>query len=90
MAFSCHNRHNKKYKGEKLIIYPLAFTIDNSETIYEIDMEYRKEAISKYDIKDFILVPCLNDSLNFAKTIIELSRNAEIYNSNISDIREIV
>ncbi|WP_278847073.1 ferrochelatase [Brachyspira pilosicoli] len=80
----------KKYKGEKLIIYPLAFTIDNSETIYEIDMEYRKEAISKYDIKDFILVPCLNDNLNFAKAIIELSRNAEIYNSNISDIREIV
>ncbi len=90
MAFSCHNRHNKKYKGEKLIIYPLAFTIDNSETIYEIDMEYRKEAISQYDIKDFILVPCLNDNLNFAKAIIELSRNAEIYNSNISDIREIV
>lgn len=53
-------------------------------------MEYRKEAINKYDIKDFILVPCLNDSLNFAKTIIELSRNAEIYNSNISDIKEIV
>ncbi|WP_157150200.1 ferrochelatase [Brachyspira sp. SAP_772] len=80
----------KKYKGEKLIIYPLAFTIDNSETIYEIDMEYRKEAISKYNIKDFILVPCLNDNFYFAKTIIELSNNAKIYNSNISDIKKIV
>ncbi|PTY40026.1 ferrochelatase [Brachyspira hampsonii] len=69
----------KKYSGEKLIIYPLAFTIDNSETIYEIDIEYRKEAISKYNIKDFILCPCLNDSTYFAKTIIELSNiNKEI------------
>ncbi|WP_300757268.1 ferrochelatase [uncultured Brachyspira sp.] len=69
----------KKYRGEKLIIYPLAFTIDNSETIYEIDIEYRKEALNKYDIKDFILCPCLNDSIYFAKTIIELSKmNKEI------------
>ena len=69
----------KKYSGEKIIIYPLAFTIDNSETIYEIDIEYRKEAISKYNIKDFILCPCLNDSTSFAKTIIELSNiNKEV------------
>ena len=65
----------KKYSGEKLIIYPLAFTIDNSETIYEIDIEYRKEAISKYNIKDFILCPCLNDNISFAKTILSLSNN---------------
>ena len=69
----------KKYSGEKIIIYPLAFTIDNSETIYEIGIEYRKEAISKYNIKDFILCPCLNDSTSFAKTIIELSNiNKEV------------
>ncbi|EKV55967.1 ferrochelatase [Brachyspira hampsonii 30446] len=69
----------KKYSGEKLIIYPLAFTIDNSETIYEIDIEYRKDAINKYNIKDFILCPCLNDSTYFAKMIIELSNiNKEV------------
>lgn len=69
----------KKYSGEKIIIYPLAFTIDNSETIYETDIEYRKEAISEYNIKDFILCPCLNDSTSFAKTIIELSNiNKEV------------
>ncbi|MEI0701323.1 ferrochelatase [Brachyspira intermedia] len=65
----------KKYSGEKLIIYPLAFTIDNSETIYEIDIEYREEAINKYNIKDFILCPCLNDNISFAKTILSLSNN---------------
>ena len=69
----------KKYSGEKLIIYPLAFTIDNSETIYEIDIEYREEAINKYNIKDFIVCPCLNDSSNFSKSIIELSNNANTY-----------
>ncbi|MBW5390409.1 ferrochelatase [Brachyspira hampsonii] len=77
----------KKYSGEKLIIYPLAFTIDNSETIYEIDIEYRKDAINKYNIKDFILCPCLNNSTYFAKTIIELSKmNKELsisYNKKI-------
>nr|WP_277422264.1 ferrochelatase [Brachyspira hampsonii] len=78
----------KKYRGEKLIIYPLAFTIDNSETIYEIDIEYRKEALNKYDIKDFILCPCLNDSTYFAKTIIELSKmNKEL---NISYSKKII
>lgn len=78
----------KKYRGEKLIIYPLAFTIDNSETIYEIDIEYRKEALNKYGIKDFILCPCLNDSTYFAKTIIELSKmNKEL---NISYSKKII
>ena len=65
----------KKYNGEKLIIYPLAFTIDNSETIYEIDIEYREEAINKYNIKDFIVCPCLNDNISFVKTILSLSNN---------------
>ncbi|ADG72280.1 ferrochelatase [Brachyspira murdochii] len=78
----------KKYRGEKLIIHPLAFTIDNSETIYEIDIEYRKEALNKYGIKDFILCPCLNDSTYFAKTIIELSKmNKEL---NISYSKKII
>ncbi|WP_300370517.1 ferrochelatase [Brachyspira sp.] len=79
----------KKYSGEKLIIYPLAFTIDNSETIYEIDIEYREEALNEYNIKDFILCPCLNDNINFVKTIIELSNNANTY-QNIYYNKEIV
>uniref|UniRef100_UPI003F4CA8CD ferrochelatase n=1 Tax=Brachyspira catarrhinii TaxID=2528966 RepID=UPI003F4CA8CD len=80
----------KKYNGEKLIIYPLAFTIDNSETIYEIDIEYREEAINKYDIKDFILCPCLNDNINFAQSIIEIQNIPQKQNLNMHYNRKIV
>ena len=80
----------KKYEGEKLIIYPLAFTIDNSETIYEIDIEYREEAINKYNIKYFIVCPCLNDNINFVKTIIDLSNNFSNYNVYTNYNKEIV
>ena len=80
----------KKYNGEKLIIYPLAFTIDNSETIYEIDIEYREEAINKYNIKDFILCPCLNDNINFAQSIIEIQNYAQKQNLNMHYNRKIV
>lgn len=80
----------KKYSGEKLIIYPLAFTIDNSETIYEIDIEYREEAINKYNIKDFILCPCLNDNTDFAESIIEISNSYNKQNLNIHYNKKIV
>ncbi|MCZ9838772.1 ferrochelatase [Brachyspira hyodysenteriae] len=80
----------KKYSGEKLIIYPLAFTIDNSETIYEIDIEYREEAINKYNIKDFILCPCLNDNIDFAESIIEISNSYNKQNLNIHYNKKIV
>ena len=81
----------KKYSGEKLIIYPLAFTIDNSETIYEIDIEYREKALNKFNIKDFILCPCLNNSSNFAETIINLSCNyMNKFNLNVNYNKKIV
>ncbi|MEI0798924.1 ferrochelatase [Brachyspira intermedia] len=80
----------KKYNGEKLIIYPLAFTIDNSETIYEIDIEYREESINKYNIKDFILCPCLNDNINFAQSIIEIQNIYQKQNLNMHYNRKIV
>ncbi|MEI0602820.1 ferrochelatase [Brachyspira alvinipulli] len=81
----------EKYSGEKIMIYPLAFTIDNSETIYEIDIEYREEAVNKYNIKDFILCPCLNNSSNFAETIISLSHNyIKKFNLNVNYNKKIV
>ncbi|CRF33771.1 Ferrochelatase [Brachyspira suanatina] len=80
----------KKYNSEKLIIYPLAFTVDNSETIYEIDIEYREESINKYNIKDFILCPCLNDNINFAQSIIEIQNIHQKQNLNMHYNRKIV
>ncbi len=58
-------------KGENVVISPLGFSIDNSETIYEIDIEYR-ELAKKVGIGEFLLCPCPNDSLEFARLILEL------------------
>lgn len=61
----------KKYKDSKIIIYPLAFSIDNSETMYELEIENR-EIATKIGIKDYIVCRCPNDSPTFARAIINL------------------
>jgi ferrochelatase len=55
----------------KVLIYPLAFTIDNSETIYELDIEHREIADKiKYD--DYRVAKCFNDDDDFVNLIVEL------------------
>jgi len=59
----------------KVIIYPLAFTIDNSETVFELDIEHREIAQKvKYD--DYIVVKCLNDSDRFVDLIVKKVEHA--------------
>ena len=41
--------------------YALAFTIDNSETLFEIAIEAR-EIAHKIKYEDFVVAKCLNDS----------------------------
>ena len=54
--------------NRKVIIYPLAFTIDNSETVFELDIEHREIAEKiKYD--DYVVVKCMNDSDAFVNII---------------------
>jgi len=48
----------------KVVIYPLAFTIDNSETDFELDIEHR-EIAKKVGFEDYIVVKCMNDSDKF-------------------------
>lgn len=60
----------EKHRKSHIIIYPLAFTIDNSETLYELDMQYRLMA-ERLAVKEYLVCPCLNDSIEFAKFIIE-------------------
>jgi len=54
----------------KVLIYPLAFTIDNSETIYELDIEHR-EIAQKLKYKDYIVSKCFNDDDKFVDLIIK-------------------
>jgi len=52
----------------KVLIYPLAFTIDNSETVYELNIEHREIADKiKYD--DYRVATCFNDSDDFVEFI---------------------
>ncbi len=54
----------------KVLIYPLAFTLDNSETVFELDIEHREIAEKmKYD--DYIVASCMNDSDKFVELIVD-------------------
>ncbi|MGN8472830.1 ferrochelatase [Helicobacter pylori] len=64
----------EKHRKSNIIIYPLAFTIDNSETLYELDMQYRLMA-ERLAVKEYLVCPCLNDSIEFAQFIIERVKN---------------
>ncbi len=64
------------YKDKKLLIYPIAFTMDNSETDFELSYQYKIEA-QKHDIRDYRVAKCLNGSKDFASCILELIHNAE-------------
>lgn len=62
----------KEYKGKNLLIYPISFVIDNSETKYELEIEYRKKAIET-GIKRYQVVDCPNDSDNFVRFLKDLA-----------------
>lgn len=56
--------------NRKVLIFPLAFTIDNSETVFELDIEHREIAEKiKYD--DYIVSSCMNDSDKFVDLIVK-------------------
>jgi len=52
----------------KVLIYPIAFTIDNSETLFELDIEHR-EIAKKIGYEDYIVAKCFNDSDSFVDLI---------------------
>ena len=54
----------------KVVIFPLAFTLDNSETIFELDIEHR-EIASKIKYDDYIVASCLNSSEKFVNLIVD-------------------
>ncbi len=52
----------------KVLISPLSFTIDNSETLFELDIEHR-EIAEKIRFDDYIVAKCPNDDEDFAEFI---------------------
>ena len=60
-------RHPTRFK---VMVVPLAFTIDNSETLFELEIEHRTIA-EKLGYEDFRVVSCPNDGDDFARFIAE-------------------
>ena len=58
-----------------LLIVPISFVSDHVETLYEIDIEHREQALS-LGIEDYRMTPGLNDSPAFIQALAGLVRSA--------------
>jgi len=63
----------KEIKNKKIIIYPIAFVVDNSETEFELDIEYR-EIAKNMGYEDIRVAKCPNDDELFVEFLDELIR----------------
>ena len=61
----------EELESKKVLIVPISFVLDNSETEFELDLEYRIEAKEIF-FQDYRVAKCPNDSPAFIKTIKEL------------------
>jgi ferrochelatase len=61
----------KNFKDKDVFIYPISFIIDNSETTFELDIEY-KEIANEIGVKNYTVCSCVNHSDKFIDTILEL------------------
>ncbi|MBL0708660.1 MAG: ferrochelatase [Sulfurimonas sp.] len=61
----------KTLKNKKVVIFPIAFTIDNSETDFELDIEYREFA-KELKYEEYKVCRCPNDSEYFVDALEEI------------------
>ncbi|DAB28826.1 MAG: ferrochelatase [Sulfurimonas sp. RIFOXYD12_FULL_33_39] len=61
----------KTIKSKKIIISPISFTIDNSETDFELEIEYR-EVAKELGFEHYRVCRCPNDSELFVEAILEI------------------
>lgn len=58
----------KEMKDKKVLVYPISFTVDNSETQFELDIEY-KEIADEVGIKDYRVAKAPNHSEYFIESL---------------------
>jgi ferrochelatase len=58
-------------KSRSVVIFPIAFTIDNSETDFELEIEYR-EIARELGFEDYRVCRCPNDSELFVEALAEI------------------
>jgi len=61
----------KTVRNRGVIIFPIAFTIDNSETDFELEIEYR-EVAEELGFKEYRVCRCPNDSDTFVDALLEI------------------
>ncbi len=61
----------KTVRNRGILIVPIAFTIDNSETDFELEIEYR-EIAEKLGFKEYRVARCPNDSDLFVDALAEI------------------
>jgi ferrochelatase len=62
-----------KERGGHLLIYPISFTSDHIETLYEMDVTYKEQALSG-GFSSYQRVPGANDDLKFTKCLVDILR----------------
>ena len=67
--------------GKKIVLVPIAFVSEHSETLVELDIEY-KELADKNGCKDYLRVPALGTNKNYIKAMSNLIINKEDYSFN--------
>jgi ferrochelatase len=63
----------KSNDNKNILIYPLSFIIDNSETDFELSIEY-KELADELEYTNYKVCKCPNDSTAFVNVIKELTK----------------
>ncbi|NPA12089.1 MAG: ferrochelatase [Epsilonproteobacteria bacterium] len=65
----------KVFKNEKVLIYPISFMIDNSETDLELKIEY-KHLADELGISEYKVISAPNDSDEVAEFLVELANES--------------
>ena len=68
-------------RKRQLLIVPVSFVSDHIETLFELNIEYRRIA-EKSDIENYVVMQGLNDSKTFVAALKELALQALQINEN--------
>jgi ferrochelatase len=61
----------KTVRNRGVVIFPIAFTIDNSETDFELGVEYQ-EIAKELGFKEYRVCKCPNESDLFVDALVEI------------------
>jgi ferrochelatase len=68
-------------KGKHIVLVPIAFVSEHSETLVELDIEY-KELADKNGCKNYTRVPALGTNENYIKAMANLIIKKQNYHFN--------